>query len=372
MRQLAKAADLDAIAVGSFAKAGDKIRITIRIEDAEDQELLGTRSVEGPEDDLFAMIDELTRLTKQIFNLSQKAIDADLDRDLAVQRTKSVAAASGFAKGLDYSYRGAHLDAARAFEEAIEDDPEFALAYAKAAEAYSKTGYDDKAEQLSLAAVNKAIQFSDKVTPADRAFIIAGHAEITHNSADAIESYNDFIAAYPDDPEGYYKLGMLYFAVSEWDSAAANFTRAIGLDPKFASAKFELAKVLINQDSLDEALKQLEDALTLYRDSGGKEGEGNVLNAIGVLYKRRNQFDKAVSYYEQSLALKEELGDKRGIAATLGNLGSVYEITGRKDRALEVLERSLERILSSPFLSVTKNDAKSHPRVWTNSVRVQE
>lgn len=342
MRQLAKAADVDAVAVGSYAKAGDKIRITIRVEGAKDQELIGTKSVEGPEDDLFAMIDELTRLTKQIFNLSQKAIAADLDRELAVQRTKSVAAASGFAKGLDLSYRGAHLDAARAFEDAIGDDPDFALAYAKAAEAYRKTGYDEKAERLSLAAVDKAIKFSDRVTPADRAFIMAGHAEITHNSADAIKSYNDFIAAYPDDPEGYYKLGMLYLAVSDWSLAAANFTKAISLDPKFASARFELAKVLINQDALDQALEELEQALALYKDIGSREGEADVLNAIGVLYKRRSQFDKAVSYYEQSLKLKEELGDKRGIAATLGNLGSVYEITGKKDQALEVLARSLE------------------------------
>jgi tetratricopeptide (TPR) repeat protein len=340
--RLARATDLDAVALGSFIKAGGEIRITIKVENAHDQEIIGTRTVSGTEADVLAMIDELTRLTKQIFNLSQKAIDADLDKEFAVQRTKSVKAAAEFAKGVESAYRGSYLDAVGAFEAAIQADPDFAMAYGKAAEAYKHLGYDDKAERLSFTAVEKVVKFMDRVPPADRTFIMAGHADITHNVEEAVRSYKDFISAYPDDPEGYYKLGLIYDSVSEWVLAAENLKRAVELDPKFGSARFGLARVLINQNALGEALGELRRTLTLYRDIGNREGEAQVLNAIGVVYNRQNDFEKAIEHYQASIRIKEDLNDKRGIAASLGNLGLVYEILGRRDEALEALTRSLE------------------------------
>jgi tetratricopeptide (TPR) repeat protein len=340
--RLARATGLDAVVMGGFITAGDEIRITIKVEKARDQEIIGTRTVSGTEGDLLAMIDELTRLTKQIFNLSQKAIDADLDKEFAAQRTKSVKAAAEFARGTELSYAGSYLDAVRAFEAAIQADPDFAMAYGKAAEAYKHLGYDDKAEGLSFAAVDKVVKFMDRVPPADRTFIMAGHADITHNIEEAVRSYKDFIANSPDDPEGYYKLGLIYDSVSDWPLAAENLRLAVKLDPKFGAARFALARVLINQNALDEALKELGETLTLYRDMGNREGEAQILNAIGVVSNRQNKFEQAIEHYQASIKIKEELKDKRGIAASLGNLGLVYEILGRRDDALAVLTRSLE------------------------------
>jgi serine/threonine protein kinase/tetratricopeptide (TPR) repeat protein len=342
VRRLARATDLDAVALGSFIRSGAEVRISLKVEDARSQEIIGSTMVKGTEADLLAMIDELTRATKQIFKLSRRAIDADLDRDVALQRTRSVKAASDFARGLDLAHQGSYLEAVRAFQSAIEADPDFAIAYGKAAEAYKDLGYDDKAESLSFAAVERVVKFMDRVPAADRAFIMAGHADITHNTEEAVRSYQDFVSAYPDDPEGYYKLGVTYDAVSEWAPAAANFRKAIELDPKFASARFGLARVLINQNSLGDALRELDEALRLYRDLGNREGEATVLNAIGVVYNRQNDYEKAIEYYRASIKIKEELDDKRGIAASLGNLGLVYEIVGKRDQALEVLNRSLE------------------------------
>lgn len=342
MAVLAKATDLDYVTTGSFFRSGAKIRINIRVVELDNQEIKGSDIVQDEEAELLAMIDDLTRKTKQIFELSQQDIDEDMDRAMGEQRTRSVKAASEFALGLQHSYVGAHLDAAQSFEEAIAADEDFAMAYAKASEAYKNLGYDEKAESLSLIAVDKAIKFIDRVPPADRTFIMANHADITYNTDQAIESYTEFVEEYPDDPEGYIKLAMVYQGVSEWDLAAENLSEALRLDPKSGSARFELGKVLIRKNDLEAALPELEGALDVYRNIGNKEGEAAVLNAIGILHKRRNEFDEAIEKYEASIAIKEELGDRRGVAASLTNIGTVYEIMGDRDRALEVLERSLE------------------------------
>ncbi len=340
--RLSKATDIDAVAVGSFMRAGDKIRITMKVEDARTQEIIGTRIVEGTEDNLLDLIDELTRVTKQIFNLTQEQIAEDLDRELGVQRTRSVKAASLFSKGLELSYAGSYLEAAHAFEAAIEEDPDFAIAYARASEAYRNIGHNEKAEKLSSIAVDRLVKFMDRVPPRDRTFILANHASIIHNTEQAIQSYKDLIADYPEDPEAYYKLALVYESTSDWRLAEENLEKALELDPKFASARYELAKVLIMDNRLDDALKQLEIALDYYRTIGNREGEANVLNAMAVAYRRKNELERAIGYLEASIKIKKELGDKRGIAASLGNLGLIYELTGQLDRALAVLDSALE------------------------------
>jgi tetratricopeptide (TPR) repeat protein len=342
MDLLGKATDLDAVAIGSFVKAGGEIRITMKIEDPQDQEVIGSAIVDDAESRLLDLIDQLTVETKQIFKLSQEDIDQDLDRGVGFQRTRSVKAASEFSKGLEHSYAGAFLDAAEAFGEAVEADPDFAMAYAKASEAYKTLGYDEKAESLSLIAVDKVIEFTDRVPPADRTFILANHADLINNVDQAIESYKEFTEAYPDNPEGYYKLGLTYESIGEWDLAVGNLRRALDLDPKFGAARFELGKVLIRKDDLELALAELRHLLAYYEDIGNREGEATVLNAIGVVHRRRNEFEEAITYFEISIAIKEELGDKRGVAASLGNLGLIYKTTGDMDRALDVLQRSLE------------------------------
>jgi tetratricopeptide (TPR) repeat protein len=216
------------------------------------------------------------------------------------------------------------------------------MAYAKASEAYKNLGYDAKAETLSLIAVDKVVKLIDRVPPVDRTFILANHGDVTYNAEYAIESYKEFIETYPDDPEGYYRLGLTYESISEWDLTVENLERALRLDPKFGSARYELAKVLIKKEDLDRALEELDKALKFYKNIGNREGEAGVLNAIGVVHKKRNDFEKAIAHFEASIEIKEELGDKRGVAASLGNMGTVYDLMGKRDEALEVLQRSLE------------------------------
>ncbi len=304
--------------------------------------MIGSRSVDGTEDELLAMIDNLTRNTKQIFKLSQSDIDEDFDQEVGVQRTRSVSAASKYSKGLDLAVTGAYLEAAEAFEGAIADDGDFAIAYARAAEAYMNLGYDDRAEELAATAVEKLVKNMDRVPPSDRTYILATQAAVTHNTDQAVESYTDFIAEFPDDPEGYYKLALVYMGVSEWDLAAENLRKALEIDPKAGSVRYELGRVLIYKNDLDAALVDFDLALAYYRDIGNREGEARVLNAMAVAHRRKNEIDLAIEFLEASIAIKEELGDKRGIAVSLGNLALIYQTAGNVERALEILNKSLE------------------------------
>jgi len=80
------------------------------------------------------------------------------------------------------------------------------MAYGKAAEAYKQLGYDDKAEGLSFAAVDKVVKFMDRVPPADRT-LHNGRSRPTSlttlRSGALVQGLHSELSR--DDPEGYYK-----------------------------------------------------------------------------------------------------------------------------------------------------------------------
>ncbi len=91
-----------------------------------------------------------------------------------------------------------------------------------------------------------------------------------------------------------------------------------------------------------EALQSWEQALSIYRKIGNRQGEANFLNSLGITCASLRQYDKAIEFFEQSLKINREIGDRDGEAASLCNLGLVCNSLRQYDRAIEFHEQSLE------------------------------
>ncbi|WP_377478298.1 MAG: CHAT domain-containing tetratricopeptide repeat protein [Microcoleus anatoxicus] len=91
-----------------------------------------------------------------------------------------------------------------------------------------------------------------------------------------------------------------------------------------------------------EALQSWEQALTIYREIGYRQGEANSLGSLGIAYQSLGQFQKAIEFYEQSLRISREIGYRLGEAASLGNLGNSYYSLGQFQKAITFYEQSLE------------------------------
>ena len=74
-------------------------------------------------------------------------------------------------------------------EAATNDDPNFALAYAKLAQVYSKLGYDDQAEKAS----RRAVELSDSSPTQEKYLIEANHARIVNDTPKAIAAYENLV-----------------------------------------------------------------------------------------------------------------------------------------------------------------------------------
>ena len=61
--------------------------------------------------------------------------------------------------------------------------------------------------------------------------------------------------------------------------------------------------------------------------------QSSVLNRLGAVYYNRGQWADAVRYVEQALTLREKLGDIVGYARSLNNLGILKWASGDWDGA---------------------------------------
>ena len=105
--------------------------------------------------------------------------DPDVQKDLKGHSqyvlTKSVPALRAYDEGLQLSRSGKEQDAAKKFEEAISEDPNFAMAYSRLAQSYHSLGFDDKAEQAS----RRAVTLSDNL-PAQQKYLVRSQSRRDH------------------------------------------------------------------------------------------------------------------------------------------------------------------------------------------------
>jgi len=89
------------------------------------------------------------------------------------------------------------------------------------------------------------------------------------------------------------------------------------------------------------ALQSWQQALTIYREIGDRQGEANSLGNLGSAYYSLGQYQVAIDYHQQSLAIEREIGSRQGEAISLGNLGSAYDSLGQYQVAIDYHQQSL-------------------------------
>jgi serine/threonine protein kinase/Tfp pilus assembly protein PilF len=209
------------ILVGKLAMAGDTLRINALLQDASTGELIGSERVEGiGEENMFSMVDELTRKIKESFKLTAAEIAGDIDREVEKITTTSTEAYKYYREGMEYFAKGDYLKCIPLMETAVAIDGEFAMAYRNMAAAYTNIGYRTEA----LKRYQKAFELSDRVSERERYYIhgvFYSQSETTY--AKAIEAYDKLLQLYPDDSIGNNNLGALYMFLEEWDKAISFF-----------------------------------------------------------------------------------------------------------------------------------------------------
>lgn len=97
-------------------------------------------------------------------------------------------------------------------------------------------------------------------------------------------------------------LGLVYFIREKTDLAEQHLTRAVELDGKYSEARNNLARVLIEQNKYDQAIREIHIVLKdlTYTDSE------KALTNLSLAYFRRGEYSEAKKYSSQALKLNRE------------------------------------------------------------------
>ena len=252
--------------------------------------------------------------------------------------SKSVPALRDFSQGGQLLRDGKNLDAIKMLQTAIQEDPQFALAYSRLAEADSALGYDTQAEQSS----RKALELSQQLPLAEKYLIEANHAYIMKDNKKAIEAFEKLAKTFPDNADVEYTLGSLYANNGDYEKARAQFASILKADPNNIKALWQMGSVEWERGNPQAALEPLSRGVSLAVQVDNQEQKALILQALGISYRMMNKPEEAIRSIQDSIEITRKLGMKRLLATNLSELALDQITIGKSDAAMASYTQSLQ------------------------------
>jgi len=334
-RDIGQRLNVSTLLEGTVRKAGNRLRITVQLSNVGDGRTLWSERYDREMADIFAIQDEIAQAIVQTLRAS---FLRDLGDPTPVRYRANMRAYSLYLKGRYWWNRRNQADTSQAvkyFEQAIGEDPDYALAYTGLADSYALeidySGAPVKSglERAKLEA-RKAIQLDDKLAEAHTSL---GWVTFIYdwNWIEAEREFTRAIQLNPRYPSARQWYAWFLLAMARLDEALVQARAAVELDPASVSIRRSLGWLQYYAQQYDASLDNLRRALAM--DPTAEE----TLRLMGLLYMVRGQYDDAETAFTEAMALTQNN------AMALAGLGQVGVRRGRPDEAQEYLQEILER-----------------------------
>jgi tetratricopeptide (TPR) repeat protein len=172
--------------------------------------------------------------------------------------TANLQAFHAFSLGEDEHRMGRDFPQAQSFyQQAIQLDPNFAMAYARLGVTYSTQGALGKASE----SLKKAYDLREHVTERERMYIESSYASFEFDLPKALESYKLFAATYPRDAAAWNNMAVVYAETGDFEQAAAGFEKTWEIANWDTVAALNAASSLMELNRLPEADRYMKIAL---------------------------------------------------------------------------------------------------------------
>ncbi len=124
---------------------------------------------------------------------------------------------------------------------------------------------------------------------------------------------------------------------------------ASGADDKSGQAMVhrDLARALLRLGRIEDGYDHLEQALSLYQQTGDLTGQGRTHLALALALDAEDRYDLAFSHNEQALRLLSRTGDQAGHGNALSSIGWSHAQRGEYAKALACCHQAIRLQLSS-------------------------
>ena len=327
-KTIAAELNVQAILNGRVAQRGDQLTLTLELVNAQTENVIWSQQYKRKQADLVALQSEIARDVSN--KLKTKLSGADVAK---VEKTYTTdpEAYQLYLKGKFYWNKrtGESLkQAADFYRQAIEKDPNYALAYSGLAETYVLFSSYDVASAtdsmpLAKAAALRALEIDDSLAEAHTALgFYLSNFEWDRDGSE--KEYRSAIELKPNYATAHHWFGADLANVKRFDDGLLELRRAEELDPLSPIIGTNLGDTLVFARRYDEAIAQYK--RTLIRNPNFAYAH----RALGRAYGSKKMYPEAVAETRTALEL-----DKA--SSTKGYLGLWLARSGKRNEALALL-----------------------------------
>jgi TolB-like protein/tetratricopeptide (TPR) repeat protein len=350
---------------GTVRKLGDQVRIVASLINAADGTQLWSRTYDRELKDVFAVQSDIATavvgamkvtLFGKIAESGDKPPGGNLD------------AYNALLQGRFYAERRNRVDYVKAvdfYQQAIQLDPDYALAYARLAIAeqwFLDWALDNPAEReatqvLARTHAHKAVELNPHLAEAQGALgVTQAWSDLDIPAAET--TLKEAVSLAPANAEILYQLADVTGSLGRLDESVALMRKALVLEPLNASYHFYLGQFLLTLGRLDEAEAQIQRAIDQQPTASGyhayltmlyvKRGHAdqalaaaeaeqpgyNRRSSLALAYSMRGEQDKADAQLKQMVRLDADVSPT--------NLAEYYAYRGDADKAFVWLDHALQ------------------------------
>ena len=397
-RKVGRDLHVDAVLTGNLIQRDDTLIVKMELVKVADGSQLWGEEYQRKFSDVLAVQEEIA---KQISEKLRLKLTGEEQKRLTKHYTENAEAYRLYLLGR-YYWNKQTLESLNKgiefFQQAVDKDPNYALAYAGLADSYSLLGSTigglSPKENFpkAKAAVLKALEIDDTLAEAQSALVlvrlrydwdwpaaereIKRAIELNPNYATTYQWYANYLAIMGRLDEAIAEekraqeldplslnintiVARRFYDARQYDQAIEQCQKTLEMDPNFAQAHFTLGQAYEQKARYEEAIAALKKATTL--------SPGNPFNvsALGHVYAVSGQKSEAMKILDQL----KELSRRRYISPH--EIAIIYAGLGEKDQAFAWLEKAYaDRSWRLPFLKVEPrfDSLRSDPR-FTDLVR---
>jgi len=369
---------------GTVRKQGDRVRIVAELVNAADGIQLWTQTFDRQLKDIFTVQQEIARAVAESLKVTLLGTDS---RSAQASATDNAEAHNAYLQGHFYLVRRNAEDFRKAidyYDQAIQLDPNYALAHAERAEALvfmgDLTGQRPTAYPKAHVDAEKAVAIAPDLAEARAAlgFVLClAEWKFTEGLAELKRAKE----LSPANPTANDLLARIIVYLGRIDEAERQARQAVELDPLSTVTHGNLARVLFYAGKLDEADSAARKAAELQPTGAGShrfqvliaaqrgDREAALREAQLEPDPRFRRFELAVAHYVR--------GDREAADAALADLianaregfayqiAEVYALRGEKDKAFEWLQTAFDDrdagmlgLLVDPLLRSLRDDPR--------------
>jgi serine/threonine protein kinase/tetratricopeptide (TPR) repeat protein len=317
------------VLTGSSQKDHDRVVLTINLVDADSLRQIDGKIYEASTNELMDL--ENTAFSKAVAMLELKLNPTERQM-LDAGKTTVSSAYNFYLQAIGYLARydkSENLDKAiQLFQQAIQQDSSYALAYAGLGEAYwqkFRSTKESKWADAALFSCESAYRLDNRLARVHTTLgmVYTGTGRPEKGAAEL----NRAIVMEPRSSEAYRELGRAYEAMGKTDEAESTYRKAIQLQPDSWPCYWNLGAFYYRRARYEEAESQFLEVIRLAPD------HFSAYSSLGGIYLYQGKFDKAEDIFRKSLAI-------RPYVQAYSNLAASCILQGRSADAVPLLERA--------------------------------